>query len=475
MNIATTPNINSRIDIPANIQTPCANKNSSLEPKPNNSQPKEVETSTAVEDTKTNLSDQYQATIEWIASRGSVTRALLDFFGDEVPSLLAQSTRNIYSFAEATFQAGINLASIFVFPYTASIMGKISSSLFLNSTEQKNFKHYMLFNIHELDDKEELDNAVNRIKVKEIEDSYFMENFLGKTDRNIDLRNKKINSIEKFIGTLNFDDEKVKRVKSFKKSILILQSFIESGVWGGLYLFNRLFRKYVLGQDRFTGTIAYASNKQSKQLGDSQGLGLWQKLGFLTAFLSGPLLNIFALNKFEDKKLLAKSPWLSNLRKEWDMEHGTYPKLGLMYSYSLIPQVLSCISGSQGRNELIENLMTYSGTIISWLVGTQVTTGLLAQRADKALADKFNVDRGILVEQRHLHSPLPDPAKLDHIFGKTKGNDELEFAARKEHTKVFSQGSLLHSGMMFVMQLAINQITKYRVQRQLQNIKTVAA
>lgn len=464
MNTINTPNINSRSDFsPAKISHGPIHQ-----PKPEQLINQELKTTKDPPDS--NFSTKYQAAIEWIGSKESIFTSLRDFLSDELPTILAQGTRNIYSFAEAVFQASINITGIFLFPATTSLIGKILGKFFLNTHEQGHYRHYMLFNICDFENNEAFDKAKQRIKEEEIKDSYFMENVFGKTDKNTSLRDKKINSIEKFLQNIAFDNEKSLRLKNFKKAIIFLQGLIESTTWGSLYLLNRLFRKYILGQDRFTGTISYASKVQSDKIGDSQQLTLLQKLGFVTAILSGPFTNWLALKNMDNKNLQEKYPWLKEFLKNWDMSHGLYPKLNLMFSYCLIPQFISCIAGAQGKNELIENLMSIFATAVSWRVGHQATNGRMARDADKILADKFQVERGILIDKRDLHSVLPNPLNVHEIIDKTKDNPELQEAARKDYTKVFSRGFFLNSAISFLSQILINQITKWRVKGQISTV-----
>lgn len=265
---------------------------------------------------------------------------------------------------------------------------------------------------------------------------------------------------------MKINDKKREQIKALKKAVILGESFVESFIWGGYYFFNRMFRKYVLKQDRFTGTKGYESDDEAKNTGDSSSMKLWQKLGVLGAMLSGPAANKFLLNKIEDKEALSKTPWLQTVKNQWDMTHGVFPKLGLLFSYVQLPASIGQMFAAQGPNELLENIMRQFTMVPSWWFGHKLTNGVLAKQADSKLKEKFGVD-GILVEPENLHKKAPEPAKIQHILKSVKANPDLEKEARKEHAKALYKGFTFHALLLFLARMSMNWVTKLRVTKKL--------
>jgi hypothetical protein len=249
--------------------------------------------------------------------------------------------------------------------------------------------------------------------------------------------------------------------------MILIDSTFQSILWGGYMFYNRLFRKYVLGQDRFTGTKAYASNEESKKVGDSTPLSLVQKMGIGFSMFSAPLMN-FCLFKYQDSKKTqtpGKNSWLQMIKNQWDTTHGFYPKLGLLWSYCFVPVSLGAMFAAQGKSELIENALTQLTMGNSWFFGHRLTNGLLAKFFDKKITKNHNVAPGVLVDPEYLHHPFPEPAKIQHIINRTQNNPALEKDARRSHANILYSGFLLHSSLVLGIRLLINMFTKWRVEK----------
>jgi hypothetical protein len=149
------------------------------------------------------------------------------------------------------------------------------------------------------------------------------------------------------------------------------------------------------------------------------------------------------------------------------MTHGIFPKLGLMVSFVMVPNVLGMLFSSQGRNEFFENLLTTLTVNMSWWFGHHLTNGTLAQQNDAKLAKKHGIERGILIEPQDVNRLIAEPAKIQQILHKVRHNPKLEKDARDMHAKVLYQGFTLHSLLIFGMKMVINQMTKWRVGNEL--------
>jgi hypothetical protein len=416
------------------------------------------------------LWDKIQPIAEWVCSRESTYRSALDLLGWELPSMLAAATRNIYSFAESVFMAGMGFTMVVAAPKLTGFMGHTFAKTYLNKEEQKDVDSLMLFQLNDLDDNTTIDKAIKRMSVEEPEDCTFMMDLFKDNKEKVNYYENKAKNITSFLNDVKVDDSLRQRLIKLKKAVIVGESAVEGFVWGGYYFFNRLFRKYVLKQDRFTGTKAYESDDDAKKTGDDSKFKPWQVAGTIFSMLLSPLFNFWALKKTDDKEAVAKSPWLKTIKNQWDMTHGVYPKLGLLFSYLQMPVSIGQMFAAQGQNELIENVMRQFTMVPSWWFGHKLTNGVLAKFADNKLVQNFGESaRGTLVEAEELHKFAPEPAKIQHILKHTKDLQlELKQAARKEHTKSLTLGFGLHTLMVFGARLLMNFITKLRVTSKLQ-------
>ncbi len=411
---------------------------------------------------ETKLWEKARNIAEIVCSRESIFRSALDLTGWEIPMILAALTRNLYSTAEAVYQAVYSLSTMIMTPYFTKWIGHLVGKTILKADEAKDINHYMLFQMHDLDNHDTLMQGLQRIKEEEPEDLGFVAT-LYKDSKSKEARYlEKAKSIKDFANSFTLDEGKLERIKKLKRSTIQGASFIEGCLWGSQYLTNRMFRKYILGQNSFTGTINYDTKDSTKKT-DASKLKWWQIVGNIAAMFSSPVINYFLLNKLEDKEAVKKSPWLQTIKNQWDMTHGIFPKLGLMVSFMMIPNSLGMLFSSQGKNEFFENLLTLSTVMQSWWFGHNLTNGSLAQRADIKLVEKFGLDRGILVEPRDANLLMPEPAKIQHVLRKVRHNPKLEKEAREMHAKVLYQGFTLHALLIFGMKMLINQVTKWRV------------
>src|SRR3546814_12694136 len=58
--------------------------------------------------------------------------------------------------------------------------------------------------------------------------------------------------------------ERIKHIQKLKNATIVGDSFIEGGWWGGFGLVVRGFRKYILKEDRFTGTMNYTRSEERR-------------------------------------------------------------------------------------------------------------------------------------------------------------------------------------------------------------------
>ena len=421
-----------------------------------------------------------------VDSRESTYRLALDLTAFDIPTLSAEAFRGIWRFLEAGWEAGIGTLMVFAAPKITTWVADFVCKFILPKEEQAHAKQYLRFHMSELSSTKDMQKAVERIKDQEPKDQERIAKIydeLGNKkqhDRYINSANK----IREFCNNFKPNEEIREKIYKLKKAVILGESLIEGGVWGGFGLSLRFFRKYILRQDRFTGTMGYLSDEQSKGLGEGGELTLTQKiLGGAVIFLS-PLLNTILLNSTKDKKVVEKSKFLSTVDEHLDMTHGVFPKLGLLFTYTSVPKWMSLFITSQGWYERLERIFKFLTIIPSWWLGHRVTNGIIAKAFDKKLSEKYNIKSGILVEPEYLKPAkteglsfmdklkywCPEPARIHHVLDRVEGEklskekkEELHKEAEHMHAITLYTGFALHSFLVWCVTMLVNWTTKLRV------------
>lgn len=422
-----------------------------------------------------------------VDSRESVYRIALDLFAFDLPTIAAASTRNWFNFAEASFEAFMGTSSLWLAPMVTAKVGDIASKFLFTKEEQKDAQNMLKFKMTELHDNEASTKDLARIGVEESADQERIAKLyadMGKEKLAKEYTDK-ANSIKDFAKRFKVTDKLRDKIYKLKKTVILAESFFEGGLWGAMGLLMRGFRKYVLGVNRFTGTMAYLKNKDSKKLGQGDEMTLFQKaVGGICVVLS-PILNNFLLKLTKDPKAVKNSKFLSMINEHFDMTHGLFPKLGLLFSYTTLPKWTGLIATAQGWTERIERILKLIFLIGSWWMGHRITNGLLAKAKDKELVKKYGIEPGLMVEPQHVKPKdtkglsifdrisyfFPEPARIHHILEKSKDNPELQKEASNSHPKILYAGLALHSALVWLMTMFVNKITKMRVIQQLNSSK----
>ena len=413
--------------------------------------------------------DKAQSLAELVCSRESIFRAALDITGWELPNIVASASRNIYSFYESIFQTALTTVLNVGAPYFTKKVGELVGSRILTEDEKPDLHKYMLFQLKDLEDEESFKRGIQRIIHEEPEDILFNAMLSKQSPEKLEKIKAKAQAIKDFFSKLEYSEDLFNRVKKLKRQVIVGESAVEGIGWGAFLPMIRMFRKHVLGQNRFTGTMKYESDEESKKLGDAGDMKWWQKGGTGFGMVVSPLLNNYLLNKIEDKEAVANSKILQIVKDQWDMTHGIFPKLGLMLSFIQVPATIGRFFSAQGKAELYENMMILGGMVPSWWFGHRVTNGWLAKLADGKFAKKHGIEPGIFLEKKDLDHPAPDPAKIHHVINTTKHDPVIEKDARRKHAQILYGGFTMHSALVFCVRMLINQVTKWRVDNKLKN------
>ena len=414
-----------------------------------------------------------------IDSRESTYRTALDITGFCLPIMGAAAFRNTWSFLEATFESVIDCLMVYIAPQTTTFVGKILSKKILPEEEQKDYFHYLGFLRSDLENLDALKQGVKRIEQEEIKDKERIAELYKKTGNEKKANHflNRAKETQDFCKRFTISEDKRQNIQKLKKSVILGESLLESIIWGFKGLFIRLFRKHILRQDRFTGTLGYLSDSESATLGEGSEISLIQKIGIGVATVISPIINAFFLKKIEKPDNVKNSKFYTIVNDQIDMTHSVYPKLGLLFTYLQVPELLGMISTSQGKYEILERILRYCAGIPSWWCGHRVTNGLMAKIADERLQKEFN-KTGILVEPQkrdknslwdRLCDYFPEPARIQHVLDRTEGNKDLQEKAVDLHAKTLYGGFALHSFLIWVLMMGVNALTKLRVMRTLKN------
>ena len=427
-----------------------------------------------------------------VDSRESTYRLALDLTAFDLPTLGAEAFRGIWRFLEAGWEAGIGTFMVFAAPKITTWVAEFVSKYILSKEEQTHTNNYLRFNMSELSSTSNMEKALQRIKNEEPKDQERISKIyeeIGNKKYSEQYKNN-ANNIKDFCSAFKPTEESRDKIYKLKRAVILGESLIEGGVWGSFGLSLRFFRKYILGQERFTGTMGYTSNEESSALGEGGELTLAQKIfGTATIFLS-PVLNTILLKNTKDKKAVEKSGFLSIVDSHLDMTHGVFPKLGLLFTYTSVPKWASTFITSQGWYERLERVFKFLTIIPSWWLGHRITNGILAMNADKKLAKKYGVKEGILLKEEYLEPQdtkglgfmeklkyrYPEPARIHHVLDRVEKdsknmNEETKKKFREEaedlHAKTLYTGFALHSFLVWCITMLVNWSTKLRVKHAL--------
>ena len=291
---------------------------------------------------------------------------------------------------------------------------------------------------------------IERLK-DEIEDQKFLSGIaLNDEQKNSSLAMAK--EIEEFSKRFEANEENLKSARSLK-NLAILGDSVEGALWGFMPIFNNvIIRQMLLKQKGFTGVKA----------GDRQefnGFKKIQKAGMALGMLSGGLVNsiLLPLSNSQNNKF---SRWV----KSWqDLNHGIYPKLGLLLTNLALPANISRISASMSKIELFENLILLGTVASSWCFGHKITTDQIAKLLNAHLKKKYDINEDILIKTSHTNeqTPLfPESNEIQDILKKTNHNEDLQKDAIRFHTLKTGLGMTAHSGLVFAARMFMFSITK---------------
>lgn len=405
-----------------------------------------------------------------VFSRESTYRGFVDIFAEDLPNIVGDAFRGKAAFLEACFKSVLTTGYIFTIPSILKRIARFTYKTIFPNLDHKAIDALMLFGLDDLETKEKLHQAKQRILEQEAADSKNQVDLYKGFDKSTSDIKEKLQDLKSFINNFDPDDEFRQKMYNTKKNIFTKLSWYTSFMGTAVPIVKRLFRKYVLGADRFVGSMNYLKDKDADKLGNVKGFSLKQVLLNLVSFVTVP--NLFnGLMNFDKSSLL--KPIFDKFKSKIDTNHSYHPKLSLYMPISALPYLISKLINSQDRFELMENIIRFSVSCSSLFFGDRATNGIFAKAADKQLAQKHGVEPGILYYKDQedakgigawFASFFPEAAKINHVIERTKGNQPLQEEATNLFRKIFYKGFFFHSLGTFLLKMFVNWTTKANVQ-----------
>ena len=415
-----------------------------------------------------------------VDSRESTYRVALDITAFDIPTMAASAFRNIWNFLEASFEALMCTVMVICAPQITTLVGKLFGSFYPDKNDRLDALNYLRFKMSDLENETKFEEGIERIIKEEPADQRRISKLYSEMENEDASRiyKERAENIERFCNNLKSTNDKkplLEKIYKLKRATILGESFIEGGVWGSFGLLMRGFRKYILRQEQFTGTLGYLNEAGNE-------LSLLQKIGGTLAVFISPFLNAVALLKTKDKNKVRQNKFWSMVDSQLDMTHGVFPKLGLLFSYTTLPKWSGIFITAQGGLERVERLLKLCTVIPSWWMGHRITNGLIALKNDRYLSKEYGVKQGILVDPEcikeenkagnfwdRLNYKFPEPARIHHVQERIEKEnlsddkkDELLKKAQELHATSLYSGFALHSFLVWVINMAVNYSTKWR-------------
>ncbi len=410
-----------------------------------------------------------------VFSRESTYRGFVDVFAEDIPNILADAFRGKAAFIESILKSTLTTGYIFTAPQIVKKLAKFCYKAVLPQFDQATIDRLMLFKLTDLESQEKFNQAKQRIIKEEINDSKNQADFYQGSQAVEASKQADLEGLKNFLVDFNPDDKLRTTLYELKKNIFTKLAWYTSSMGTVIPIIKRLFRKYVLGLDRFVGSVKYLDDKNAEKLGSVKGFSLKQILMNIVSMVVIP--SAFTAFMNFDKSALLK-PIFEKLKPKIDTRHAYHPQTSLFAPISALPYLISKMINSQDRFELMENFIRFMVSGSSLYFGDRATNGVLAKLADNKLVEKHGVEPGVLYykdheDSRHVSGSLaklfPEAAKFDHVLERTESNPRLREEATDLYRKVFYKGFGLHAFGTFALKMFINWITKSRVERALKH------
>ncbi len=405
----------------------------------------------------------------FIDTRPIMKTAIATAIGDDMAATFAGLFRNfsegVLNFASASEEAFkgvlkfvLNMSGISV----TEALTKAVAKFILPKHLQEDARHLLLVPYEAFENPEKMPEELEKIQLSEPRDHLNTMRQIPSQDGESKLMQVfRAKRVFDFAENFNPSDEDIESIKKFHLLMRFFEGGVKSSLWASVPLLNRVFRSKVLGLDSFPGLKGLDGVK------DKNSYGLFQKLSAALSLSSGFIFHggILALNNISKgtnelaKKVINKTGF----------SHGIYPTDEMNFINQGLAYDVSRLVNSQGKSELFESGLI-AGLFTPVLYFGHKLMNFIGVVADKQLAEKHSVERGILVEDTRgikIHSVkdlikkfLPENHNYKDIMPKVDFDKDLTHDAKVLHGKSTISKLLLHSMIVLGTRIFVNSRTK---------------
>ena len=425
-----------------------------------------------------NIKDKMNQLSKILFSRESTYRGIIDILAEELPSLVVESLRGTNSVIEHVFKYIVTTSIIMGVPYFAKFFSSQAATKILKNIDPKQHGLALLFNREDLETKENFEKAKTKIIKEEVLDQMNLIRLWGIDSEKSKKHLKKAEEIKDFVKNLDNNEAVRKEALELKDEVVKKQTLLMSVLSGAVPYTTRLFRKFALGINRFTGSQKYLNDKDANKLGN-KGFTLRQGLGTLACMFSSPLVANNLVKQFNETDPKKQSRFVKMMSKQLDTRHSFFPKIGTYIVSSSIPYLISRLFNAQDKYEFLETVIKSTINGGSLFFGDRATNGRFAKSADKELSKEHGSEPGILYHPEDpkkgfwswLANIFPEARQFPEIIEKTQDNKELQKDAINKYQSSFLKGFFSHSFGIALVKFVINKFTQSRVEKDLEKLK----
>lgn len=405
----------------------------------------------------------------FIDTRPIMKTALATAIGDDMAATIAGLFRNfsegVLNFASASEEAFkgvlkfvLNISGISVTEALTKAVAKFTLPKHL----QDDARHLLLVPFEAFENTEKIPEELKKIQLSEPRDHLnTMKQIPSQDAENKLIQLFRAKKVFDFAENFKPNDQDIKSIKKFHLTMRFFEGGVKSSLWASVPLLNRLFRSKILGLDSFPGLKGLDGVK------DKNSYGLLQKLGAILSLSSGFIFHggVLALNKISN----GTSSFAKALIKKTGFSHGIYPTDEMNFINQGLAYDVSRLVNSQGKSEFFESGLI-AGLFTPVLYFGHKLMNFIGLAADKQLAEKHSVDRGILVEDTRdikvnglkdlIKKFLPENHNYKDIMPKVDFDRDLTHDAKILHGKSTISKLILHSMIVLGTRIFVNNRTK---------------
>ncbi|NQY81239.1 MAG: hypothetical protein HRT47_13105 [Candidatus Caenarcaniphilales bacterium] len=405
----------------------------------------------------------------FIDTRPIMKTAIATAIGDDMAATFAGLFRNfsegVLNFASASEEAFkgvlkfiLNISGISVTESLTKAVAKFT----LPDHLQEDATHLLLIPYRAFENPEKLPEELEKIQLSEPRDHLnTMRQIPARDEENRLIQVYRAKRVFDFAENFNPSEKDIESIKKFHLAMRFFEGGVKSSLWASVPLLNRVFRSKILGLDSFPGLKGIDGAKEKNSYGPLQKLGAFLSLssGFI---FHGAVLTLNKISK-------GTNEFAKNIINKTGFSHGVYPTDEMNFINQGLSYDASRLVNSQGKAELFESGLM-AGVFSPLLYFGHKFTNFIGVIADKQLAEKHSVERGILVDDTRdikvngikdlINKFLPENHNYKDIMPKVDYDKDLTHDAKVLHGKSTISKLLMHSMIVLGTRIFVNSRTK---------------